>query len=54
MKLILLVVALVLAILGAVLAFGWFTSTGETDSADLFGVLFLSLASYFGSLLAPN
>lgn len=53
MKLALLVVALVLALLGAILAFGWF---GDSDPStpDLFGVAFLSLSAYFGSLLAPR
>lgn len=53
MKLILLVVALVLSLIGAILAFGWFSDT-DPNAADLFGVLFLSLGAYLGSLLAPR
>lgn len=52
MKLVLLVAALVLAILGLLLALGAFSSTADT--ADLFAVAFASLACYFGSLLAPR
>lgn len=52
MKLILLVAALVVAVLGALLAIGAFSS--DPDAADLFAVLFVSLACYFGSVLAPR
>lgn len=52
MKMILLVAALALALLGAVLAFGWFGADPEGN--DILGVLALSLASYFASLLAPR
>lgn len=52
MKIVLLVIALVLAVLAAVLAFSWFGADPEV--LDILGVLALSLASYFGSLLAPR
>lgn len=51
--LLLLIVALVLALIGAILAFGWLTDS-QPDGSDLFGVLFLSLSAYFASLLAPR
>lgn len=49
MRLILLIVALVLALVAAALAFGWFGA--DPDGADILGVLGLSLAAYYGSLL---
>lgn len=52
MKLILLVAALVVSILGVLLALGVFGSDANGD--DLFAVLFVSLSCYFGSLLAPR
>lgn len=49
MKLILLVLSLVLALVAAALAFGWFGADPSGD--DILGVLSLSIASYVASLL---
>lgn len=49
LKVILVFVALILSIIGAVLAF--FTEAPEATT--LWGLLFTALACYFGSLLVP-
>lgn len=52
MKIVLLVLALVLAIIAAILSFQWFGA--DPEILDILGVLSLSLAAYFGSLLVPR
>lgn len=52
MKLALLIAALVLAILGTLLALGIFTD--EQDALDVLACACAALACYFGSLLAPR
>lgn len=52
MKLVLLVAALVLAIIGTLLALGVFNDT--TDGNDILACVCAALACYFGSLLAPR
>jgi ABC-type cobalt transport system substrate-binding protein len=52
MSRILVIVALVLALIAAVLSFGWFGA--DPEAGDVLGILALSLVAYFASLLAPN
>lgn len=51
MSKVLLVLALIAAVIGFVLAMGWFDA--NPDGNDLFAIVFASLGFYFGSLLAP-
>lgn len=51
MKVILIVVAVVLALVAAFLGFGWFNSAAEVG--DILGVISLSLAAFYGSHLVP-